>query len=146
VSEMTISEFADKVGGIMSVVMRNYLKQQTSKFYQMKVTIPQFAILNFLSTEGEHKMTDMAKFMNVSTAAITGIIDRLAKSGYVVRRPDPNDRRITRVRLTPKGADLVKKSFHQRRQMIIDMFGKISEREREEYLRILTHIKEHLPI
>ncbi len=111
----------------------------------MKVTIPQFAILNFLSTEGEHKMTDMAKFMNVSTAAITGIIDRLAMSGYVVRKPDPDDRRITRVRLTSKGADLVKKSFHQRRQMIMDMFGKISQIEREDYLRILTHIKEHLP-
>ena len=145
-SEMTISEFADKVGGIMSVIMRGYLKQQTSKFYQMKITIPQFAILNFLNSEGEHQMTDMAKFMNVSTAAITGIIDRLAKSGYVVRKPDPNDRRVIRVKLTPKGIDLVKKSFHQRRQMIIDMFGKISVGERAEYLRILTHIKEHLSV
>jgi len=25
------------------------------------------------------------------------------------------------------------------------MFGKISQQEREDYLRILTHIKEHLP-
>lgn len=144
-SEMMISEFADKVGSIMSVLMRSFLKQQTSKFYQMKVTIPQFAILNFLNTDGEHKMTDMAKFMNVSTAAITGIIDRLTKSGYVVRKHDSDDRRIVRVNLTAKGGDLVKKSFQKRRQMIIDMFGKISQKEREDYLRILTHLKEHLP-
>lgn len=143
--DVSLSEFADRVGGIMSVIMRNFLKQQMSKFYQMKITIPQFAILNFLKTEGEHKMTDMAKFMNVSTAAITGIIDRLAKSGYVVRRHNPDDRRVIRVSLTAKGSDLVKKSFQQRRQMIIDMFGKISQEEREDYLRILTHIKEHLP-
>lgn len=144
-SEMTIAEFADRVGSVMSVIMRSFLKQQTSKFYQMKVTIPQFAVLNFLSAEGEHKMTDMAKFMNVSTAAITGIIDRLAKSGYVVRKHDSNDRRIVRVRLTSNGSDLVKKSFQQRRQMIMDMFGKITQKEREDYLRILTRIKEHLP-
>ncbi|MDD5679959.1 MAG: MarR family transcriptional regulator [Candidatus Omnitrophica bacterium] len=143
--EMPLSEFADRVGSIMSVLMRNFLKQQTDKFYQMKITIPQFAILNFLSTEGEHKMTDMAKFMNVSTAAVTGIIDRLTKSGYVTRKHDPDDRRIVRVKLTDKGIDLVKKSFHQRRQMIIDMFGKISQKEREDYLHILTHIKERLP-
>lgn len=142
--KMTVSEFADKVGGIMSVVMRAYLKKQNSKFYQTKVTIPQFAILNFLNTEGDHKMTDMAKFMNVSTAAITGIIDRLAKYGYVVRKHDSSDRRIVQVKITPKGSDLIKKSFCERRQMIIDMFGKISEGERAEYLRILTHIKEHL--
>lgn len=143
--DLTLSEFADRVGSVMSVLMRSFLKQQTSKFYQMKVTIPQFAILNFLNTEGEHKMTDMAKFMNVSTAAITGIIDRLAKSGYVIRRPNPDDRRIIRVKLTSRGHGLVKKSFQQRRQMIIDMFGKISQKERGDYLRILTHIKEHLP-
>ena len=143
--DISLFEFADRVGSIMSVVMRSFLKNQTTKFYQLKVTIPQFAILNFLNTKGDHKMTDMAKFMNVSTAAITGIIDRLAKSGYVVRKHDPDDRRIVQVKITPKGNDLVKKSFHQRRQMIIDMFGKISHKEREDYLRILTHIKEHLP-
>lgn len=141
---ISLSKFADRVGSIMSVIMRNFLKQQTAKFYQMKVTIPQFAILNFLGTKGDHKMTDMAKFMNVSTAAMTGIVDRLAKYGYVVRKHDPDDRRIVQVKITPKGADLVKKSFQQRRQMIMDMFGRISQKEREDYLRILTHIKDHL--
>jgi DNA-binding MarR family transcriptional regulator len=125
--------------------MRSFLKSQAAKFYQLKVTIPQFAILNFLSTEGERKMTDLARFMNVSTAAITGIIDRLAMAGYIVRRSDPGDRRVTMVKLTPKGNGLVKKSFQQRRRMIMDMFGRISQRERGDYLRILMHIKEHLP-
>jgi hypothetical protein len=49
------------------------------------------------------------------------------------------------VKLTPKGNGLVKKSFQQRRRMIMDMFGRISQRERGDYLRILMHIKEHLP-
>ncbi|MBU4376265.1 MAG: MarR family transcriptional regulator [Candidatus Omnitrophica bacterium] len=141
---MPISEFADRINEIMPLIMRNFLRQQTKEFYKTKITIPQFGILDYLSREGELKMTDISKMLNVTTAAVTGIVDKLVRYGYVMRKPDTEDRRIIKVKITAKGNDIVRKMIEHRRQMIINMFDKISEKEREEYLGILNHIKEHL--
>jgi len=89
-------------------------------------------------------MTDLAGFMKVSTAAMTGVVDRLVRDAYALRVFDPQDRRIIKVRLTPKGAELIKRINRQKRNMIVNIFGKISDSERQDYLRILTRIQDVL--
>jgi DNA-binding MarR family transcriptional regulator len=44
----------------------------------------------------------MAELTGLSTGAITGVLDRLERAGFVVREADPHDRRRTLVRLTPE--------------------------------------------
>lgn len=46
---------------------------------------------------------DLARRLAVSTAASTGIVDRLAARGHVQRRPHEGDRRRTEVHLTDSG-------------------------------------------
>ena len=142
--EGSLLEFADKINEIMPLIMKEFARRQVIEFYKGKITLPQFLILEFLNKQGELKMTDMAHFMKVTTAATTGIVDRLVRYGYVTRIFDPNDRRIIKIKLTPKGADLIKKVNQQRRQMIIRIFGRLSEADRQDYLRILTQIKDIL--
>lgn len=48
---------------------------------------------------------DLARLLDVSTAASTGIVDRLERRGHVVRRPHAVDRRRTEVHLTDSGRD-----------------------------------------
>lgn len=143
-SRISPNKFADRLEAIMSAVARGFLKQQASVFFNVKVTMPQFIILDFLKKEGESKMTDIAHSLSVTTAAMTGIVDRLVREGYVVRVSDPKDRRIIRVRLTSQGEGVVKKVHCQRRKMIVNAFSKISSAEREKYLQILMHMTEHL--
>jgi DNA-binding MarR family transcriptional regulator len=115
-----------------------------SDFYKMKITMPQFVILDLLERQGESKMTEMARFSGVTTAGMTGIVDKLVKYGYCIRKSDPSDRRVVKIRPTEKGARLVKTISLHRREMTVDLFSKISQEERVEYLKILAHIKEHL--
>lgn len=139
-----VLEFADRLNEIMPVIMKEFTRRQASELYKGKITVAQCLILEFLQKEGETKMSSLANFMSVSTAAITGIVDRLVRERFVVRLNEPQDRRIIKVRLTPKGLDLVKKSNHQRQQMVVSIFGKISQKEREDYLKILTRIRDIL--
>lgn len=53
----------------------------------------------------------MAELTGLSTGAITGVLDRLERAGFVVREPDPNDRRRTLVRLTPERMPNMKRIF-----------------------------------
>ena len=143
-ASLSLAEFADRVNEIMPVISREFLRHQSGDFYKMKITLPQFVVLDTLNRCGESRMSDLARCMSVTTAAITGIADRLVRDGYVVRASDPKDRRIVKVRLTAKGTSMIRKSIVQRKNMMMDIYGAISQKEREEYLRILAHIRDHI--
>jgi len=140
----SLLEFAEKMQGIMPIIIREFAKRQANELYTGKITLPQFLILDFLHKKDESKMKDLAYFMHVTTAATTGIVARLVKYAYVQRVFDPGDRRIIKIRLTAKGAELVKRVNQQRRQMIIKIFGQISPDERQNYLKILLRIHDIL--
>jgi len=141
---MPIELFADKVNEIMPAMFKEFTKRLPRELHKNEITLPQFFILEFLGREGESKMTELAHFMNVSTAAMTGIVDRLVRDKYAERIYDAGDRRIIKVRLTREGSAITRKMCERKRQMIIGIFGKISETEREQYLKILKQIKDIL--
>jgi len=140
--EFSLPEFADRMNEVMPVIIKEFARSQFNQLGQ--ITLPQFLILGFLHKEGESKMTGLARFLRVSTPAMTGIIDRLVRDGYAARESDSEDRRIIKISITSKGSQLVKKVMEQRKKMVIKIFGKISEQDRKDYLRILLQIKEIL--
>ncbi len=143
-SNLSLSEFADKMNEVMPVIMKEFARRQVNELYKGKITLPQFLILEFLDRQGESKMTALANFMGVTTAAMTGVVERLVRDSYATRENTPQDRRIIKVRLTAKGSGLVDKINGQRHKMVVNTFGKISGHDRQEYLRILMQIKDIL--
>ena len=138
---ISITEFAGKLNEILPIIMREFVRHQSNELVKGKITLPQFLILDILRRESDSTMTHLARIMDVTTAAMTGIVERLVNGGYVARGFDPQDRRIIKIRLTAKGLSVAKDFSHQRTQTIIKIFGKISEQDRLDYLRILTQIK-----
>jgi DNA-binding MarR family transcriptional regulator len=49
------------------------------------------------------RLTDLARRANMSPQAMGELVDELEQMGYVVRRPDPTDRRAKLIILTKKG-------------------------------------------
>nr|WSX53363.1 MarR family transcriptional regulator [Streptomyces sp. NBC_00974] len=47
---------------------------------------------------------DLAELTNLTTGAVTGVLNRLERAGYASRRPDPADRRRVRVVADPAAA------------------------------------------
>lgn len=140
----SIQAFADRINAIMPVIIKEFAKRQVNELSKGNITLPQFLILGFLEKNGKANMGTLAHFMSVSTAAMTGMIDRLVKYGYVVREKESGDRRVIKINITAKGSDTIKKINNQRRQMIIDIFGRVSGSDRRDYLRVLTKIEEIL--
>lgn len=143
-SGLSLTEFADRMNEIMPILAKEFVRRHVSELYKGKITLPQCLILEFLHREGESKMTTLAQFMNVTTAAMTGIVDRLVRSGYCVRTHQPQDRRIVKIKLTSSGNDLVRKFHIHKRLMLVNIFAKVSERDRWDYLRVLTRIRDIL--
>jgi DNA-binding MarR family transcriptional regulator len=57
--------------------------------------------LDIIDREGPVPAGRLAEASGLTTAAVTAVIDRLAKAGYARRLDDPNDRRRVLVELTP---------------------------------------------
>lgn len=142
--EMSVAEFADRLNEVMPVVIKEFARRQAKELYTGKITLPQFLILDYLVKNDAAKMSDLARFMQVSTAAATGIVERLVRDKYVLRQSEPKDRRVIKIKITTKGMELVRKVNQQRRQMIIKIFGTLSAAQRRAYLQILGQIRSAL--
>lgn len=64
------------------------------------------AVLHLLTASAEGRLVtpkDLAARLQISTAAASGLVDRLVRAGYVRREPHPSDRRGVTVVLTDEG-------------------------------------------
>jgi DNA-binding MarR family transcriptional regulator len=70
---------------------------------QLNLTMQQLKVLSVLGVRDSRSTQELTTSLNVSSATMTGIVDRLVTQGMVSRREDPHDRRIRRVELTDQG-------------------------------------------
>jgi DNA-binding MarR family transcriptional regulator len=61
------------------------------------------AVLAQLRSEGPMRVTELAARERCAQPSMTCLVNRLERDGLVDRRPDPADRRATRVTITPQG-------------------------------------------
>ena len=67
------------------------------------VTSAQAGLVLFLGKSDGAAIGDAAEALDVAPSAMTGLVDRMTRAGYVERRPDPTDGRGQRLYLTPQG-------------------------------------------
>jgi DNA-binding MarR family transcriptional regulator len=71
-----------------------------------RMTLPQFDVLAALArTDQGMTMTELSRLLMVSNGNVTGIIERLAADGLVVRKTAAGDRRAAHVSLTARGTE-----------------------------------------
>jgi DNA-binding MarR family transcriptional regulator len=71
------------------------------------VTASQYAALVTISKKGELTLGELAVAEGVAPPSMTRIAARLEQAGLLERRPDPLDRRVARVAVSEKGAELL---------------------------------------
>jgi DNA-binding MarR family transcriptional regulator len=48
---------------------------------------------------------DLGKALNITTGSVTAMVDRLESKGFMLRKPNPTDRRSVLLHLSPEGTD-----------------------------------------
>lgn len=100
-------ESIDKLAEIILHLQRCLMLKLSEELSRGQVSFPQYFLLGHLGGAEQLSMTEIAETMNHTTAAATGLVDRLENLGYVARMHATEDRRKVLVRITPKGQDLV---------------------------------------
>lgn len=84
--------------------------------------------------------TDLYEGLLMTSSAITSRLDRLEHTGLVERRPDPSDRRGIRVRLTPKGLQLVNEMVPLHVANEQEALANLDKTERRDLERLLGKV------
>ncbi|RAV05106.1 MarR family winged helix-turn-helix transcriptional regulator [Paenibacillus sp. YN15] len=104
------------------------------------ITAPQMYVLFYVKRKGKCKLSDIADKVEVKPSAVTVMIDRMERAGYVVRRDDPADRRSILVELTASGEEMLEQAVSHRNDIIRDYFSRLEPEER----RALTELLEKM--
>jgi DNA-binding MarR family transcriptional regulator len=72
----------------------------------------------------------LAELSGLTTGAVTGVLDRLEKAGFVERRPDPADRRSVTVQPSPNRSGEVRSAGDPLERAIRTLLGEYSATER----------------
>jgi MarR family transcriptional regulator, transcriptional regulator for hemolysin len=110
------------------------------------ITRSQWWVLGNLSRHGRDGMmqTDLARMLDVGKVTIGGIIDRLESAGYVVRKPNIEDRRVKHVHITPAGFQTLTKLTEVGNQFNAKVCAGLSEKEIHAAEHALTTMKSNI--
>ncbi|MEA1960220.1 MAG: MarR family transcriptional regulator [Bacillota bacterium] len=75
----------------------------SKKVEHLGVTASQAMVLNFLGEEDQIPPHALRQKLQITSATMTGILDRLERLGLIVRKPHSNDRRAVLACLTGRG-------------------------------------------
>jgi DNA-binding MarR family transcriptional regulator len=105
-----------------------------------------FVLLMLLHKHGPGEMTpaELADKTCVTRATISGLLDGLEKDGLVERRPDPEDRRLIRLFLTPAGNQLLQKARPTYCEWFANVIAPLTEDERKQLVNILQKLQQRL--
>lgn len=128
----------------MPHLLRGMFKKRMDALGKGYITLPQYLSLELIDSCGTLKMKEIAKELNVSLPAATGMIDRLYRLGLVKREFEPRDRRVVKIVLTAGGRRVLNDIRRKRRKAIEEVFSNLSQKERQVYLKILKKIRDIL--
>jgi DNA-binding MarR family transcriptional regulator len=117
---------------------------QLEFFVKRRVTQTQLLVLLAIHAGGRCTMGTLARNQHVRMPTATGIVNRLARAGYVRRHPDPEDRRQVLVELTDKGRSFIVAFQGVIRHRWDDVLRGLAPRELEAFYQVITQLTRQL--
>lgn len=98
---------------------------------RLGLNVTDLTCFGFVLEAGDDLLTagDLAARAHVTTGAVTGILNRLERAGYVTRRPDPTDRRRVRVAAVPDAVTRVEAVYAGHYERLTALFSDYSAEE-----------------
>ena len=112
--------------------------KKTLKNYPINVT--EFSVMEFLYSKGEKSIQEIRDRILLASGSATYVVDNLEKKGYVKRNSSQKNKRITFIRLTAVGKNLINDIFPIHKINTKKIFDDLSNKELGTLKQILKKI------
>lgn len=122
-----------------------YQKVISSKdFHSRQTSSSYYQILGVLMHRQSLPISVIGDILYISRPNMTSHIDKLVSDGMVERLPDEKDRRIIRIKLTPKGKDFIKDSRVLVEENMRENLSSLNAEELDELYKAIKTVKSTL--
>lgn len=123
---------AARDNGVSSVLFRNAVGRK------MGLNIADSECLSLLSIQGVATPKELARYTGLTTGSTTAMLDRLEQAGYIVRKPNPQDRRGVLVETSEQYAHAVRPFVTGVQQAHHELLNRYSDEELKTIADFLT--------
>lgn len=138
----SLDRYIEEVIQVLPQVIRWFHVHRANALTKAQLNPAQFFVLDIIYDLGMQKMSQLSKQLTVSLPAVTRIVDKLYAEKMVDRIYGKKDRRVIEINITAKGKKIVEEFRKQRKQALRDIFSRLCEKDRRDYLRILCKLND----
>lgn len=131
---------AERLADIFTYLQRCFMIKLSKELSRGNVSFAQYCLLGFLAHQEHLTMTEIANRMGHTTAAATGLVDRLENLGHARRVHAQDDRRKILVKITPTGQALVTKVRNDMVETLLQIMDCLEPTERTAWSQIYEKV------
>jgi len=121
--------------GLLPQVLTRVGVHRTPTGAELGLTNLQMGVLGALLHRDGCTMSELAENQMVVRSGATRIVNDLVRAGLVERQADAADRRVVRLRITPRGREVVATVHREAPQVLGIILARMSESDQEALLR-----------
>lgn len=127
-------------------IQPKFSRLYTRLLEQVDLTQPQYAVLLELAQTAPEpmSMTAISCKLHITKPAVTSLVDRLEKHGFLKRSNHPHDRRVSLLQIQPAGKKIVEKVQGRFLQLLTSAAKEFSATERKTVRRFYATLSQKL--
>jgi DNA-binding MarR family transcriptional regulator len=141
---MMTRQETESLGRLLSQICRLNRRHMHALLHEIGLYRGQPHALHALWEQEGLTHTQLAHALHLSAATMTNMLKRMEKAGFVERRPDPADERVSRVYLTDAGRAIQDRVRQVWRDVEALAFAGLEEPERARLRQVLLRIRGNL--
>lgn len=143
--EGEISALAEEMERDLGVIRRALRKPLDAQVARGGLTAPQVAIMRVVVRSDGISLKELSLAVSLAHSTVSGIVDRLQKRGFIERRADAKDGRISRVHPTNIVKEFIREEIPAlRRRPLEAALGRANQAERAAIGNALRRLRELL--
>ena len=109
-----MSDLSARVELVRSLLHRREMavtRHRTAIARQLGMNETEMAAIAHLAQHGELTQTRLGELLDLSSGGTAALVQRMEREGHIVRREDPNDKRVRLVSITPATIDRAAQAY-----------------------------------
>ncbi len=131
-----IKEYVNQVIALLPDLAKAFRTDEPQEVLHIDISFPEIFVLRQLSSNKEPTMSELGRSISMDLSTLTRMVDKLVEKEFVVRKRDPEDRRMVRVAITAEGRKIISRFEEQKKKKIESILRQMTSQERKDILNI----------
>lgn len=128
------------LGWSVTMLMRDYRAHVEPVFAEVPRGARGYQMLYTVARKRIRTQVQLADYLGVDRSVIPYVVDDLVEAGFADREPDPSDRRIRTVVVTPAGLELLKRVQTDLAAAEAELLGPLSRDQQSAFRALIASV------